>query len=106
MSNVSLINLKTSDTTTLQRLLQLYYFDSTSWSKEDIGIDALYDGSTASDLEFYVNSQEAKAYLIWVNEVLIGFVLLEWVEDEKGLSGNWPTSLFFLNIAVVGLRSK
>lgn len=85
MSNVSLINLKTSDTTTLQRLLQLYYFDSTRWSKEDIGIDGLYDGSTASDLESYVNSQEAKAYLIWVNEVLIGFVLLEWVEDEKRL---------------------
>lgn len=85
MSNVSLINLKTSDTTTLQRLLQLYYFDSTSWSKEDIGIDGLYDGSTASDLESYVNSQEAKANLIWVNEVLIGFVLLEWVEDEKRL---------------------
>lgn len=66
MSNVSLINLKTSDTTTLQRLLQFYYFDSTPWSKEDIGIDGLYDGSTASDLESYVNSQEAKAYLIWV----------------------------------------
>ena len=55
MSNVSLINLKISDTTTLQRLLQLYYFDSTSWSKEDIGIDGLYDGSTTSDLESYVN---------------------------------------------------
>lgn len=83
MSNVSLINLKISDTTTLQRLLQLYYFDSTSWSKEDIGIDALYDGSTASDLESYVNSQEAKAYLIWVNKVLVGFVLLDRVEVEE-----------------------
>ncbi|PTA50148.1 hypothetical protein C9I43_06340 [Shewanella morhuae] len=57
---------------TQQRLLQFYYFDSKFWSKEDIGIDGLYDGSTASDLESYVNSQEAKAYLIWVNEVLVG----------------------------------
>ncbi|MCU8082336.1 GNAT family N-acetyltransferase [Shewanella sp. SM23] len=83
MSNVSLINLKISDTTMLQRLLQLYYFDSTPWSKEDIGIDGLYDGSTASVLESYVNSQEAKAYLIWVNEVLVGFVLLDRVEVEE-----------------------
>jgi predicted acetyltransferase len=82
MQKVSLTNLKKSETTVLQRLLQLYYFESTTWSKEEICSDGLYDGSTASDLEHYVDGDDAKAYLIWVGDKLVGFVMLDKIELE------------------------
>lgn len=83
MPKVSLTHLKMSETSVLQRLLQLYYFESTSWSKEEIASDGLYDGSTAADLELYVDSSDAKAYLIWSGEILAGFVLLDKIEIEQ-----------------------
>lgn len=83
MPKVSLTNLKMSETTVLQRLLQLYYFEASSWSKEEIGSDGLYDGSTAADLELYTDSPDEKAYLIWQAEILVGFVLLDKIEIEE-----------------------
>lgn len=94
MSKVSLTKLKLSETMVLQRLLQLYYFESTNWSKEDICNDGLYDGCTASYLELYVNSEAAKAYLIWVGDTLVGFVLLDWIELEARMI--WEFADFFV----------
>lgn len=94
MANVRLSNLEMSQTTTLQRLLQLYYFESTSWSKEEIGRDGLYEGCTAADLEMYIDSDEGRAQLIWAEDMLAGFVLLDKVE----LEGNtmWELADFFI----------
>jgi predicted acetyltransferase len=94
MQNLRLTNLKLSETTVLQRLLQLYYFESTTWSKEDICSDGLYDGCTASDLEVYVDGDDAKAYLIWVGDNLVGFVLLDKIELEDRLI--WELADFFI----------
>lgn len=94
MPKVSLTNLKMSETTVLQRLLQLYYFESTAWSKEEICSDGLYDGCTASDLELYVDSVDAKAYLVWVGEMLAGCVLLDKIELEE--SSIWELADFFI----------
>ena len=94
MSNVRLTNLQLSETGTLQRLLQLYYFESSNWSKEDIGSDGLYEGCTAVDLEMYVDSDEAKAQLIWVDQTLAGFVLLDKVELEA--KPIWELADFFI----------
>lgn len=94
MSKVSLTNLKISETTILQRLLQLYYFESTVWSKEEICSDGLYDGCTASDLEVYVDSANDKAYLIKVGETLAGFVLLEKITLEE--NPIWELADFFI----------
>ena len=68
MATVNLTKLQLSETEVLQRLLQLYYFESNSWSKEDICSTGLYDGCTAADLALYVDSATAKAYLIWLND--------------------------------------
>jgi len=94
MPKVSLTKLKLSDTMVLQRLLQLYYFESTSWSKEDICGNGLYDGCMASDLELYVDSEDAKAHLIWVGEFLVGFVLLDRIELEE--CPIWELADFFI----------
>lgn len=94
MPKVSLTNLKLSETVVLQRLLQLYYFESTSWSKEDICSNGLYDGCTASDLELYIDSEDAKAHLIWIGDVLVGFVLLDRIElEERAI---WELADFFV----------
>lgn len=94
MATVNLTNLQLSETEVLQRLLQLYYFESTSWSKEDICSTGLYEGCTAADLALYVDSATAKAYLIWLNEVLVGFVLLDWIELEQ--RAVWELADFFI----------
>lgn len=94
MPKVRLTNLKLSETMVLQRLLQLYYFESTNWSKEDICSNGRYDGCTASDLEMYVDSKEAKAHLIWVGEILVGFVLLDRIELED--RPIWELADFFI----------
>jgi len=94
MPKVSLTKLKLSETTVLQRLLQLYYFESTSWSKEDICSDGLYDGCTASDLELYVDAENARAHLIWLGEILVGFVLLDRIELED--RPIWELADFFV----------
>ncbi len=82
MSQTILSQLKADETVTLQRLLQLYYFESTTWSKEEIGHDGLYDGCTALDLESYINSTGAAAYIIRTNKNISGFVMMEKVEIE------------------------
>lgn len=94
MPKVSLTNLKQSETMVLQRLLQLYYFESTSWSKEDICSNGLYDGCTASDLELYIDSEDATAHLIWVGDILVGFVLLERIELQE--CPIWELADFFV----------
>ena len=94
MATVNLTKLKLSETEVLQRLLQLYYFESTHWSKEDICVNGLYDGCTAADLALYVDSATAKAYLVWLNEVLVGFVLLDWIELEQ--RSVWELADFFI----------
>lgn len=94
MSNVSLTSLQLSETSTLQRLLQLYYFESTNWSKEEIGNDGLYEGCTASDLETYVDSEDGKAKLIWADGRLAGFVLMDKVELEE--MPIWELADFFI----------
>lgn len=94
MSRVKLTPLKMTETAVLQRLLQLYYFEATSWSKEDICSDGLYDGCTATDLEDYVNSAAEKAFLFWVDEKLAGFVLLEIITLEQ--HPIWELADFFI----------
>ncbi|WP_411850099.1 GNAT family N-acetyltransferase [Stenotrophomonas sp. LGBM10] len=65
-----------ADTDTLFRLLQLYYFEASAWSGEEIQPDGLYD-CARSDVEATLNAQPAWAQLLWRDDTLCGFVLVD-----------------------------
>jgi predicted acetyltransferase len=70
------------DIALLSRLLQLYFFESTSWSGEDIQEDGLYDNDEQALLLFLDPERTEKAYILRVDEKPAGFVLVEEVEFE------------------------
>ncbi|MGA6149693.1 MULTISPECIES: GNAT family N-acetyltransferase [Stenotrophomonas] len=65
-----------ADTDTLFRLMQLYYFDASRWSGENIQPDGLYD-CTRSDVEATLREQPTWARLLWWEDTLCGFVLVD-----------------------------
>ena len=66
----------------LFRLLQLYYFESTRWSGEDIQDDGLYDSSEEGLANYMQGEDGVAAYLVRVDGHLAGFVLTERYEFE------------------------
>jgi predicted acetyltransferase len=83
MSQVSVIPLKLDTISALQRLLQLYYFEASFWSKEQILPSGLFDGCSEQDLLTYIESSDSRAHLIYVGDDLAGFILLEKIEIEN-----------------------
>lgn len=68
----------------LFRLLQLYYFDATRWSGEDILDTGLYDCAEAGVRAYLEPSGEDRAYLLKVDGKVAGFVLVEQIDFEGG----------------------
>ena len=71
----------------LFRLLQLYYFDSTRWSGEDLQDDGLYDCEEDGLLRYFQANSGDRAYILRVNGKPAGFVLVDEIEfDGKSIS--------------------
>lgn len=92
----SIDRLTAQETALLERLLQLYFFDSSYWSREEICADGRYDGPTAADLAGYVDSPHCQAYLLRVEGQVAGFALTELVEDGDGDSRTWELADMFV----------
>ncbi|MDY0976296.1 GNAT family N-acetyltransferase [Massilia sp. CFBP9012] len=68
----------------LFRLLQLYFFEATRWSGEDILDDGLYD-CDEDGLQGYFDEQGVDAaYILRVDGKPAGFALVEWIPYEGG----------------------
>ncbi|WP_422507647.1 GNAT family N-acetyltransferase [Stenotrophomonas sp. GZD-301] len=65
-----------ADTDTLFRLMQLYYFEASGWSGEEIQPDGLYD-CARTDVEASLREQPTWARLLWWEDTLCGFVLVD-----------------------------
>jgi predicted acetyltransferase len=61
----------------LSRLLQLYFFDSTPWSGEDIQEDGRYECNDESLLNYSDSTDSYCAYILRVDGKPAGFALLE-----------------------------
>ena len=72
------------DAKLLFRLLQLYYFDATRWSGEDILDTGLYDSEEAGVRAYLDPSGDDAAYLLKADGKVAGFVLVEPVPFEGG----------------------
>ena len=71
----------------LFRLLQLYYFDSTRWSGEDLQDDGLYDCEEDGLLGYFQENSKDRAYILRVGGKPAGFVLVDDIEfDGKQVS--------------------
>ena len=81
MEGLSLIPAGVADTDVLFRLMQLYYFESSSWSGEEIGGDGLYDGDRA-DVAAALLERPHWARLLWLDGVLCGFVLVDDIQFQ------------------------
>ena len=81
MRGLTLSAASVADTDVLHRLLQLYYFEASAWSGEQIAPDGTYDCARA-DVEANLRDTPTWAQLLWLDGVLCGFVLVDEVEHE------------------------
>lgn len=77
MNELSIEPATLKDKTPLFRLLQLYFFDSTRWSDEDLQEDGLYECEEDGLLSYFNEDGGDRAYILRVNGKLAGFVLVE-----------------------------
>lgn len=70
------------DKTLLFRLLQLYFFDSTHWSDEDLQEDGLYECEEAGLLSYFDSNKGDRAYILRVGGKPAGLALVEEVPFE------------------------
>jgi predicted acetyltransferase len=82
MHNLSIELAKPGEKALLSRLLQLYFFDSTPWSGEDIQEDGRYDCNDDNLLSYSDSAGTYRAYILRVDGKPAGFALVEDVEFE------------------------
>lgn len=82
MNTLSIESAKLKDKTVLFRLLQLYFFDSTRWSGEDLQESGLYECEEDGLLNYFKESGGDRAYILRVNDKLAGFALVEDIPFE------------------------
>lgn len=70
-----------ADTDVLFHLMQFYYFEASAWSGEELRADGLYDCDRA-DVEASLSDDPEWARLLWLGEVLVGFVLVDRVDVQ------------------------
>lgn len=86
MNHIDIERAIPGDHSLLFRLLQLYYFDSTRWSGEDILPDGLYE-SSEEGVRSYLAGGADRAYIARVNGHPAGFALVEPAEGfDEGVS--------------------
>lgn len=82
MPELSVERAKFDDKTLLFRLLQLYFYDSTRWSGEDVQEDGLYECEQDGLLSYFDPDSGNRAYILRVNGKPAGFALVEDVPFE------------------------
>ena len=82
MNQLSIEPAQPKDQTLLFRLLQLYFFDSTHWSDEDLQEDGLYECDEEGLLMFFDSNERNRAYILGVNGNPAGLALVEDVPFE------------------------
>lgn len=82
MSDIAISRAIAGEERTLFRLLQLYYFDSSYWSGEDVQDDGLYDSYEEGAANYIRGKEGEAAYLVRVDGCLAGFALFERYEFE------------------------
>lgn len=81
MGALTLVKATPQDADVVFRLMQLYYFEASAWSDEEIRPDGLYDCALA-DVQARLREESEWTRLIWCDGVLCGFVQLDDVELE------------------------
>lgn len=79
MDGLTLVNATAQDADVVFRLMQLYYFEASAWSDEEILSDGLYDCAFA-DVRSRLRNEPAWTRLIWLDGALCGFVQVDEVE--------------------------
>lgn len=81
MSRLSLRLATPDDAERLFHLMQFYYFEASAWSGEDVRPDGLFD-CDRRDVEASLRDDPQWARLLFVDEALAGFVLVDRVERD------------------------
>lgn len=81
MRGLRLAKATVEDADVLFRLMQLYYFEASAWSGEEILGDGLYDCSRA-DVEARLWEAPHWAQLVWLDGTLCGFVQMDQVDFQ------------------------
>lgn len=84
MRSLSIERAGRADHALLFRLLQLYYFEATRWSGEDIGPDGLYECDPAGVSSYLEADGADAAWILKVDGMVAGFALVEPVPLEGG----------------------
>ncbi|MDW5418718.1 GNAT family N-acetyltransferase [Iodobacter sp. CM08] len=82
MHQLSIEPAKPEDKTLLFRLLQLYFFDSTQWSEEDLQEDGLYECEEEGLLSYFGSDERSRAYILRVDGKPAGLALIDSVQFE------------------------
>ncbi len=81
MSRFSLRPATPDDAGRLFHLLQFYYFEASAWSGEEVRADGLFD-CDLNDVQASLRADPAWARLLFVDDALAGFVLVDQVEQD------------------------
>lgn len=95
MKSISIDAAGPADQDLLFRLLQLYYFEATRWSGEDVGASGLYACDPAGVRSYLVPECPDRAYLFRYDGQVCGFALVEQV-DIDGTTMRELADLFVL----------
>ncbi len=81
-SITSITRVRADEVDTLYRLLQLYYFDASRWSGEDLQDNGTYESDRAGVASYAGDSSDDEGWLIRVDGQLAGLVLVERYDDD------------------------
>lgn len=81
MDGMTLVKATAQDADVVFRLMQLYCFEASAWSDEEIHADGLYDCALA-DVQSRLRDEPEWTRLIWCDGALCGFVQIDDVELE------------------------
>src|SRR5690606_38999633 len=81
MPQLSLRPVTPDDAERLFHLMQFYYFEASAWSGEDVRADGLFD-CELSDVLASIRADPQWGRLLFVDDVLAGFVLVDQVEHD------------------------
>lgn len=73
MDGLTLVKATPQDADVVFRLMQLYYFEASAWSDEEIRADGLYDCAFA-DVQARLQEEPEWTRLLWLDGLLCGFV--------------------------------
>ncbi|MEN5285034.1 GNAT family N-acetyltransferase [Stenotrophomonas lactitubi] len=81
MDGLALVKATAQDADVVFRLMQLYYFEASAWSGEEIRADGLYDCALA-DVRARLQEEPEWTRLLWLDGLLCGFVQVDDVEFQ------------------------